>query len=114
VKIEGAPWRTGVARVTTSQGAMFTRTGFDHRNESFVGSIQYVTPTLVSTNLNKSRSLPGFGTLKLEFIPEPSTALLVVSGITGLAILARGGLGSSSRGRSAPCPQTKRPPAQID
>jgi hypothetical protein len=91
VKIEGAPWRTGVAQVTTADGAKFKRTGFDHRTPNFMGTIQYVTPTRVTTNISGSESLAGFGTLQLQFVPEPSTASLVSAGIVAIGWLTRRG-----------------------
>lgn len=93
--IWGFPWTTGAvtAMATTPMGAPLTATaqGSDQRTPGGLGTIQLVTPLLVSQRLNSdpfSRS-GSIATLTLHFVPEPAVNLLFLGGIAGLALLSR-------------------------
>ena len=90
IVVEGAPWTTGVGKVTTDGAvmAMFAAAG------TMVGplgglssTVTLVTPAHV--NAAGLTRLPVFSFLTLHFIPEPGTILLLGSGIAGLAMLGR-------------------------
>ena len=84
----GAPWTTGTAAVGT-----LTINGFRHGPASLTsstadfGEVQLVTPAFLSTNLGGS-VVPILGVLDV-YVPEPSTLLLLGSGVAGLLLLAR-------------------------
>ena len=88
VTVIGAPWTAGTAAVGT-----VAITGFRHgaawgtsSTGLLSGSVRLVTPVLVSTSIGAAAVLPSFGILDLHFIPEPSTMMLLGSGIAGLAL----------------------------
>ena len=91
----GAPWTIGLASISTDLGTV-TRAGFAHGPASntsstalLSGVIQLVTPMVASTNFAPPNSrIPIFGVLRLHFVPEPGSALLVGG---GLALLGIGG-----------------------
>jgi hypothetical protein len=87
----GAPWTAGTASVGTLSVA-----GFHHGPASLTssaaqgsGSIRLVTPVFVSTNIGAAAVVPTFGILDLHFVPEPTTLLLLGSGIAGLVLYGR-------------------------
>jgi hypothetical protein len=87
----GAPWTAGTAAVGT-----LTAMGFQHGPASLSsstanvsGALRLVTPIFISTNIGSSAVVPAFGILDLHFVPEPTTALLVASGIAGFAMMGR-------------------------
>jgi len=91
VTVIGAPWTAGTAAVGT-----LTAMGFQHGPASLTsstaapsGSVRLVTPVFVSTNIGASAVVPTFGILDLHFVPEPTTLLLLVSGVAGLVLLGR-------------------------
>jgi hypothetical protein len=47
-----------------------------------------VAPLRIDTAAISGR-IPGSGTLHFEFVPEPGTMLLLVSGAVGLAVIGR-------------------------
>jgi hypothetical protein len=90
VTVVGAPWTTGTALVGT-----LTQMGFAHGPASATSStnaasgvVRLVTPIFVSTSVAPSPVVPAFGILRLHFVPEPGTLLLLAGGI---AVLARVG-----------------------
>jgi len=98
VTVVGAPWTTGVASIMQFLSPHTTqRTGFAHGPGSGPsstlqpgGSIQLVTPMLISTSIpGDGQFLPGFATLTLHFVPEPTTLALLGSAIALLAVGAR-------------------------
>jgi hypothetical protein len=94
--LQGAPWTVGVASIATDSGTQ-TRQGFAHGPASATSStakasgvVQLVTPMLMRTSLNPPNTkVPVFGVLRLHFVPEPATALLVAGGLAVLGIVGR-------------------------
>jgi len=91
VTVIGAPWTAGTAAVGT-----LTAMGFQHGPASLTsstaspsGAVRLVTPIFVSTNIGASAVVPTFGVLDLHFVPEPTTLLLLGSGVAGLVMLGR-------------------------
>jgi len=102
LSVQGNPWTVNTAVVTgipaDNGGPNITssRQGFVHGPASgtsstaeFGGVVQLVTPVIVNTNLGGNEVLALFGTLRIQFIPEPGTLLLLGSGVAGLALLGR-------------------------
>jgi len=91
----GAGWTTGTAMVavpaTTIAGATQTATTVTAAGTNNlvggVGTITFISPVLVRTNL--AGDLPSFALLTLSFVPEPGTLMLIGVGIAGLAVLGR-------------------------
>lgn len=81
--LQGAPWTTGRATIMTPGGTL-AATGF-------VGpdSVRLVTPIVVNTGIGASPILPAFGTLTLQFVPEPGTLLLTAAGLVALGLMRR-------------------------
>ncbi len=96
ISIQGAPWTVGIASATTTGGAV-TVQGFAHGPGSGTtstaqasGVIQLVTPLAIQTSLDPPGNLiPVFGVLRLHFVPEPGTALLLGGGLALLGIAGR-------------------------
>jgi len=91
VTVIGAPWTAATAAVGT-----LTAMGFQHGPASLTsstaapsGAVRLVTPVFVSTNIASSAVVPTFGILDLHFVPEPTTLLLLGSGVAGLVLLGR-------------------------
>ena len=91
VTVVGAPWTAGTAAVGT-----LTAMGFQHGPASLSsstanlsGALRLVTPVFISTNIGSSAVVPAFGILDLHFVPEPTTVLLLASGIAGFAMMGR-------------------------
>jgi hypothetical protein len=55
---------------------------------SFAGSVTVVAPLRIATGAI-ANTIPGSATIHLEFVPEPGTMLLLVSGAVGLAVIGR-------------------------
>jgi len=98
VTVNGHPWTAGTAAVNTGMGNL-TVMGFFHGPASggaatagqASGVVELVTPTLISTNIGTSATIPSFAVLNIRFtaVPEPGTLLLLSSGVVGLAVLGR-------------------------
>jgi hypothetical protein len=98
IRVYGTGWTTGVqtlmAPLTTIGGmtstgnvATVTATGADLRTASGAGTLVLITPIYIRTNL--AGDIPNFATLTLNYVPEPSTLLLVGLGMAGLALRGR-------------------------
>jgi hypothetical protein len=93
------PWTTGMVTVTARKRGEFKTvhyaTGYDNRNPfTGKGTIQLVTPVMtrwlqVAANLETA----GIGLLRIKFVPEPQTWLLLIAGASLL------GVGYRMRGR---------------
>lgn len=88
-----ATWRTGTVTLTsvfTQGGAIGSTTvmGFDNRTASGMGVVQLVTPTVIEIS-GLPADLFYVTRLTLEFTPEPSRMVLLVSGSLALLLLAR-------------------------
>jgi hypothetical protein len=88
----GAPWMLGTAAVGT-----VTVMGFAHGPASNAtstalpgGRISLVTPIFLSTGLSLGDpTFPLFARVTIDFVPEPSTLLLLSAGVAALAALGR-------------------------
>jgi hypothetical protein len=85
--VGGAPWTTGTASIGT-----FTTRGFAHGPATGTsttaqpgGSIKLVTPIFIRTNIGVGVTLESWAKLTIEFVPEPTTLVLIGAGIAGLA-----------------------------
>jgi hypothetical protein len=93
----GTLWTTGQVGNFAIDGAYATslwRTGYDNRNESGIGAIQLVTPTLtfwLSPGWNTNTAQVGLLTIH---VPEPGAMLLLAAGAGALVVLR----GMSRRG----------------
>jgi hypothetical protein len=101
VYVDALAWTTGLAVVSGVRGAyptIIARSGYDNRTSMGSGTIQLVSPHLVNwIGLNcpsagcvpRSETTAGIAILRLQFIPEPSSWLMLVSGIGLLGVLYR-------------------------
>lgn len=87
IVVEGAPWTTGVANVTTT-GAVMAMFAMPGTNMGLApGQLTLVTTAHV--NAAGLTRLPVFARLTLVTVPEPGTMLLMGAGIAGLAMISR-------------------------
>ena len=93
----GTGWTTGswtlMAPATTISGGTqtpwtVTATGADLRTASGAGTLVLISPLFFRSNLTGSDDL-AFVTLTLNYVPEPSSLLLVGVGMAGLALRGR-------------------------
>jgi hypothetical protein len=101
VYVDALPWTTGLAVVSGVRGAyptIIVRSGYDNRTSMGSGTIQLVSPHLVnwigltcpfSGCTPRSETTAGIAILRLQFVPEPSSWLMLVSGIGLLGVLYR-------------------------
>jgi hypothetical protein len=86
----GAAWSAGTVVVTLptpSSGVSTTSfAGYDNRVGG-VGTLQLVTPIRVEANITGPMVI--WASLRLTFVPEPTTALLLGAGTLGLAAHGR-------------------------
>jgi len=96
ITVNGNPWTAGTAAIHIGMGTV-TVMGFIHGPASggaatagqVSGVVQLVTPTLISTSIGSSATIPSFGIMNLRFVPEPRTMLLLISGLAVLAAVGR-------------------------
>ena len=95
------PWTTGTAEVTAKGGKQSTvlkRVGYDNRTPAGAGTIQMVSPALARWKNPSGDYYTGtIAMMKLVFIPEPKAWMMLVAGISTLAILYRA---NRQRGRA--------------
>ena len=88
------PWNTGEVTVTaTGRGPHKTierREGYDKRTAGGKGAVQLVTPVITRWLQPASNfETGGVGILRLEFVPEPGKWMLLVAGLSTLAVAYR-------------------------
>jgi hypothetical protein len=90
IVVEGAPWTTGVAMITTTGSAMMMFTGAGGMAGA-LGALSSTVSLITPAHINAAglARFPAFATLTLHFIPEPGTALLLGAGLAGLVALGR-------------------------
>ncbi len=99
--VRGWPWTTGMVRVFAYGDNLaypyyyfpeyLSRTGYDNRTSQGGGTIQLVTPHLINFLLPVSGTIQWgvIGVLRLQFVPEPSSGLLLLAGAGLLGVLYR-------------------------
>jgi hypothetical protein len=96
VSVSGSrfPWTTGTVSVTAKyrgpHPTIEVRKGYDNRTSQGMGTIQLVTPLLTRWLLPGSNyETGGVGVMRLQFVPEPRSWLLLVAGLSTLGLLYR-------------------------
>jgi hypothetical protein len=92
IRVSGTGWTTGTAKVFSVLQPTVTvasATGADLRSLSGLGSVNLVSPALMTTNIAVSLSVPIIARLEVTFVPEPGTLGLLGFGITGRILLRR-------------------------
>jgi len=101
VYVDALPWTTGLAIASGLRGAyptLIARSGFDNRTSMGVGSVQLVSPHIANwirldcptaTCSLRSETTAGIAILRLRFVPEPSSWLLLACGLGLLVVLYR-------------------------
>jgi hypothetical protein len=93
----GFPWTTGTVSITATDGhfpSLFRRSGYDNRTSMGAGTIQLVAPQLVKWTFSGrdapwDRHMGAIGILRIKFVPEPASWLMLVAGIGFLGLLYR-------------------------
>lgn len=95
VTLEGAPWTKGSVTISRP-GAQTVVGGFAHGPLLMSGStaqlggvIALVTPVRIASTLPGFADLDSWAFLQIEFVPEPSTGLLLGAGLLAIARAAR-------------------------
>jgi hypothetical protein len=101
VYVDAFRWTTGLAIVSGVRGAyptIIVRSGYDNRTPLGSGTVQLVSPHLVNwigldCPLNgcspRSETTAGIAILRLQFVPEPSSWIMLISGIGILSAVHR-------------------------
>jgi hypothetical protein len=99
VYVDALPWTTGLVVVSGVRGAyptIIVRSGYDNRTPMGSGTVQLVSPHLVnwigltcpfSGCTPRSETTAGIAILRLQFVPEPSGWLMLVTGIGMLSVI---------------------------
>ena len=88
------PWTTGTATVTAvgrgPHNTVAVRAGYDNRTSGGKGTIQLVSP-VISKWLQPAANFEtgGIAVLRLEFVPEPGRWMLLLAGLSTLAVAYR-------------------------
>jgi hypothetical protein len=87
----GAPWTLGTATILTATVMGFAHGPVSNASTTAVpgGRLSLVTPVFVSTSLDSFPIVPVFSRLTIDFVPEPSTLLLLGAGVAALGALGR-------------------------
>ena len=91
------PWTTGMAHASALGGPFFSRfarSGYDNRTAAGAGKIQLVSPMLThwrTPNAMVDYHTSSIGKLTLTFAPEPTSAMLLVAGVSVLGLVYRAG-----------------------
>lgn len=94
------PWSTGMATARATRGPFFTnfaRSGYDNRTAMGAGNIQLVSPMLTHWRTpagGVDYETAAIGKLTLTFAPEPSSAMLLVAGVSLLGLVYRSNRGA--------------------
>jgi hypothetical protein len=88
------PWTTGTASVTAvgrgPHNTVAVRKGYDKRTAGGKGTIQLVSPVMSRWNQTAANfETAGVAVLRLEFVPEPGKWMLLVAGLSSLAVVYR-------------------------
>jgi hypothetical protein len=100
ISVSAFPWGTGKATAKATRGPFptnFARSGYDSRTAGGAGNIQMVSPMLTHWRTpggGVDYETAAIGVLTLSFTPEPSSAMLLVAGVSMLGLVYR----SSRRG----------------
>ena len=90
------PWTTGTAKARATRGPFFTnfqRSGYDSRTAAGAGNIQLVSPMLTHWRTpagGVDYETASIGKMTLTFAPEPTSAMLLVAGVSVLGLVYRG------------------------
>ena len=94
--VVGAPWTTGTVMLGSFPPTMITIVGSAQGPASAPnstarpgGTLSLVTPITIHSNITADGPLGGFGVLRLHFVPEPASLLLLGAGVLWLAALGR-------------------------
>jgi hypothetical protein len=89
--VTGFPWTTGMVSVSAAGGSGFptrlVRSGYDNRTPDGGGTIQMVTPRL--THWAAGSHWGDIAVLRLQFVPEPESWLLLLAGLGCVGALSR-------------------------
>jgi hypothetical protein len=94
------PWTTGYATVNATRGPFYTkfaRTGYNNRTPGGAGNIQMVSPMLThwkTPAAGLDYETGSIGVMTLKFTPEPSSAMLLVAGVSLLGLVYRNNRGA--------------------
>ena len=94
------PWTTGYATVNATRGPFYTkfaRTGYNNRTAGGAGNIQMVSPMLThwkTPAAGLDYETGSIGVMTLKFTPEPSSAMLLVAGVSLLGLVYRNNRGA--------------------
>ncbi len=99
ITVVSGSWTAGTAAVTgvtttsptsnmTNPAGTATAMGSNGLTPGGAGTLVLVSPVKVVSSI--AGNFAAFGTLTLNYVPEPGTLLLLVAGIAGIAVLGRG------------------------
>ena len=89
------PWTSGLAKARATRGPFFTvfeRGGYDKRTPAGAGNLQLVSPMLTHWRTpagDVDYETASIGKLTLSFTPEPTSAMLLVAGVSVLGLVYR-------------------------
>lgn len=101
LRVEFGTWTTGMLTLTNLFPVLTgltspTVAGFDARTAGGLGVLQMVTPIRISTSPPILRH-GAFGVLRIEFLPEPASVVMLLSGACFLVVLGRHRIAKSGR-----------------
>jgi len=101
VRVEFGTWTTGMLSLTNLTPVLpgFTSptvAGYDARSAGGLGVLQMVTPIRINASPPILRN-GAFGVLRIEFLPEPASVVMLLSGTCFLLVLGRHRIAKSGR-----------------